>query len=38
MDDEALIVHVQEYTFLYDLEDAKYSNQLARENAFQLNV
>ncbi|VEN60145.1 unnamed protein product, partial [Callosobruchus maculatus] len=35
MNEEELIVHVQSYPFLYDLTDARYSNTLIRENAWE---
>lgn len=35
MNEEELIIHVQSYPFLYDLENARYSNQLIRENAWE---
>ncbi|XP_031329833.1 transcription factor Adf-1-like [Photinus pyralis] len=35
MDEEQLILLVQEYTFLYDLQDGRYSNQTVRENAWE---
>lgn len=35
MNEEQLILLVQEYPLLYDLQDPKYCNQLARENAWE---
>ncbi|VEN44767.1 unnamed protein product, partial [Callosobruchus maculatus] len=35
INEEELIVHVQSYPFLYDLTDARYSNTLIRENAWE---
>ncbi|VEN54909.1 unnamed protein product [Callosobruchus maculatus] len=35
MNEEELIVHVQSYPFLYDLTDARYSNTLIRETAWE---
>jgi len=35
LSDERLIVHVQQYKHLYDLQDANYHNNVMRDNSWE---